>query len=154
MENIFSNLGLLLVIAAIICILVLCAIGVDFASGLYKSTKVLGQPIQSSKLRKTINKAIIYEGATIIGLMIDCIIYFAVWQFSQNVYKVPLITCLFGIVIMLVEVKSVKERAEEKQQRDATEIANGIINILGNVVSKESLTKIVTDVIKERENDK
>lgn len=152
MNTILNNISLILGLSAVICIIVFFAVVIDFCSGIYKSVKIRKQAIQSNKLRKTINKLITYEGCTFLGIMIDILLYFVIWQFADSVYKIPLISCAFGITILAVEIKSVYERADEKEKRDAEQVTEEILNLLGKIADKQNVVKNISNILKKDES--
>ena len=147
--DIFSNLPTLLTVVIIICLLVLVAIGIDFASCIYKSTQILHQPLQSTRLRSTISKILSYLGCILIGSMLDILILFTCAMFSKD-YYIPIVTCLFGAIAFLVEAKSVKEKASDKQQRDIEKMAKTVTKLAGAAVDRKLIEELVYEIIKKK----
>lgn len=132
MKTIFDGIGNMLIIALVAMIVVLMAMIVDLISGLRKA-KVRGEYRSSEALKRTFTKFITYEGGMIIALCFDILIHMSrlVQLFGLDViYGVPVISCLVGAFLCVVEFISVREKAEQKtkkQMDDAAKLLNTML---------------------------
>lgn len=132
MKTIFDGIGNMLIIALVAMIVVLMAMIVDLISGLRKA-KVRGEYRSSEALKRTFTKFITYEGGMIIALCFDILIHMSrlVQLFGLDViYGVPVISCLVGAFLCVVEFISVREKAEQKtkkQMYDAAKLLNTML---------------------------
>lgn len=120
-----------IVVAA--CIVVFLAMIIDLGSGLMKAKQ--RHEIRSSwGLKRTLNKFIMYEGGMLIAAGVDLLIHFShlLQLFHLDlIYGIPVITCLLGIFLLMVEFLSVREKADEKTKTEiarATEVASKLIS--------------------------
>lgn len=131
MKTIFDGIGNMLIIALVAMIVVLMAMIVDLISGLRKA-KVRGEYRSSEALKRTFTKFITYEGGMIIALCFDILIHMSrlVQLFGLDViYGVPVISCLVGAFLCVVEFISVREKAEQKTKKQMDDAAK-LLNIM------------------------
>lgn len=120
-------------------LLVLFAILADLASGLRKARK-RGEARRSKALRRTVEKAATYYNAlaalTITDAMqIAAVIYLRAACGYENIPLFPVLTLLGAIGIAIIEVKSIYEKADEKEQRnfdDAAEILTRYLKMMND----------------------
>lgn len=121
------------------------AMGVDLGCGLAKATQ-RGEMKSSWGLKRTLNKFIQYEGGMLIAVGIDVLLQIGkIWHaFGIEVFiGIPLITCIIGIFLLLVEILSMRERADEKTK---TEIRRGQ-DFVENYLTRKDIKEII-DAIK------
>ncbi len=106
-----------------ICLLVVGAIMVDLWDGVYTARKT-GKRVHSHKLRVTIAKVSEYWRFILIGFLIDCI------GFIFAFYFMPFVAVVFGVGLIVVEIKSMFEHARSRRShtQDLPEIIRNIIN--------------------------
>lgn len=126
-------------------VLVFLAIMADLWSGVRKA-KVLGKARTSYGYRRTIEKMLKYYNLLLILSIIDGMQLVCIW-YLDNYYDfkvplVPIITIVGAIGIGLIELKSIYEKADDKELRKITELTGTIIT------NKDDLKKI-TSVIME-----
>ena len=101
---------------SIVSVVVLLAMIVDLAAGLYKASQ-RGDARRSEALKRTGFKFIIYEGGILIASLIDLLIHMGKlflilgWDLALGV---PFVTIALGIFWCVVEGLSVREKADEK----------------------------------------
>ncbi len=106
-------------------LIVLVAMAVDLASGLYKA-KLRGELRTSEGLRRTLMKFITYEGGMLIAVGVDMLLHLSQIGalFHLDVlYNVPIVTCIVGIFLLVVEMLSVREKADAKTRKNIDEAA-------------------------------
>lgn len=141
MKTIFDGIGNMLIIALVAMIVVLLAMIVDLFSGLRKA-KVRGEYRSSEALKRTFTKFITYEGGMIIALCFDILIHMSrlVQLFGLDViYGVPVISCLVGAFLCVVEFISVREKAEQKTKKQMDDAAKLLNTMLQNDNLKDVL---------------
>lgn len=133
MNEIFAGTESMISIVVAACIVVFLAMIIDLGSGLMKAKQ--RHEIRSSwGLKRTLNKFIMYEGGMLIAAGVDLLIHFShlLQLFHLDlIYGIPVITCLLGIFLLMVEFLSVREKADEKTKTEiarATEVASKLIS--------------------------
>lgn len=146
LKEIWDVVMIMIIIEVFIAIIVLIAMSCDFVSGLYKA-KLRGEATRSKAMQKTVTKFLCYEGAIIIAGCIDIMI--AISQIMTLLdlpllRSIPLVTILMGIFIMGIEIRSIKEKANEKEQKYISDALSTISTLVG----KEDLIRLLTNKIK------
>ena len=147
MEVLFEGTGAMFPVATACFLFVLTAIVVDLISGIRKA-KESGQEIRSNPLSRTVTKFVIYEGAVVIATMIDYMLHFShlfVLMKLHPIVGVPVITCLAGVFICIIEIFSIFEKADEKTRRRSEAIVQAVIKALGN----DNLAEILRDKVED-----
>lgn len=96
------ELGNMLAIVAVACVVVLFAMMLDLASGLYKA-KLRGELRSSQALKRTLTKFIAYEGGMLIAAGVDILMHLsklAELFGLDTIVGVPVITCLVGVFLL------------------------------------------------------
>ena len=115
-------------------VLVLCAVIADLVSGLRKARQ-RGEARRSKALRRTVEKLATYYNALAALTVIDAmqmaaVVYVRVACGYDEVPLLPALTLLGAIGIAIIEVKSIYEKADEKEQRNFDEAADTIAALL------------------------
>lgn len=145
MIDVLDGTGNMLVIIVIACLLVLGAMIIDLASGLYKA-KQRNEIRSSWGLKRTLSKFIMYEGGMLIAAGVDILIHLCkiTTLFHLDVlWGVPVITCLVGIFLLIVEFMSVREAADEKTKTEMSRVAE----MASAMVNKDELVSALTQAI-------
>ena len=124
-------------IIVLLCYVVdIVAIIVDLRAGI-KKAKQRGEYRSSTGYRRTIEKATKYFNFLIFGLLFDTlqitVCYLLHSQVDSNLPNIPFVTILFAVGILIIEVKSVYEKAENKTKneiKDAAKTAKELIKII------------------------
>ena len=118
-------------------IIIVFAVMLDLWDGVH-TAKVTGERIHSHKFRETISKVSEYWRFIIIGFLIDCI--GSLFSF----YFMPFVAVLFGLGLMLTEVRSMFEHAKRRKSS-----AEDLPSLLKKIVkaSTETEAKAVFDKI-------
>lgn len=137
-------------IAFAMYVLVFLAILADLWSGVRKA-KSMGKARTSYGLRRTVEKMLKYYNLLIILSIIDCMQIVCVWYldtyYEFSIPMIPLITIIGAIGIGLIELKSIYEKADDKEIRRITELTGNIIS------NKDDLKKITASVIEYLKNE-
>lgn len=152
-----QELSSMVTIVVMTCMVVLLAMGIDLAAGLYKA-KLRGEFRSSWGLKRTINKFITYEGSMLIAAGVDLLIHMSnvLPLFGiESIRGVPFVTCMVGIFTLIVEFLSIREKADRKTKK---EVENAL-ELLTKVISSDKLTEILKTAIeqqnrlKDKQND-
>lgn len=141
----------MLSIVVMACFIVLCAMVIDLVSGLIKA-KQRGEIRSSWGLKRSLNKFIMYEGGMLIAAGIDLLMHAShVYQlFSlEAIYGIPVVTCLLGVFLLVVEFLSVREKADEKTRTEMSRVAD----LASKMVRKEELVDALTKAIINAHNN-
>ena len=140
----------LVVILFLLYILILFMIGLDFWSGIRKAKK--NNIVRSSYgFRRTVEKIKEYYNAMTALTIIDAMQVSVIW-YLETYYKIsipmfPFITLLGAIGLSAIEVKSIYEKAEDKQRFH--EAGTLITSIAKNRTDIEEISKSVTEYLKQ-----
>ena len=138
-------MGNLLLQICFVAFIVLVAMGVDLISGLYKA-KIRGEVHSSWGLKRTVQKFILYEGAILIAGCIDSLFIIAKVMHVIGLtilHGVAIFTAIAGIILCIVEIWSLREKADEKTRKDIDRASS----ILGNIIDKKELTTALSKAI-------
>lgn len=127
-------------------LIVLFAMCIDLGSGLYKA-KLRNDIRTSQALKRTLSKFIAYEGGMMIATGVDILLHISrLWSvIGVTVFEeVPMVTCLVGVFLLVVEFLSVREKADQKTKNKMNEAAY----ILGDVLSKDTVKSALEKMIK------
>ena len=133
-------------------IVVACMIGaliamiMDFISG-WRKAKQRGEARTSYGVSRSITKFLMYEGALAITCVIDTLIHFAILQVHETVYFVPLVTILGTCVECIVEIMSIREKADEKERNRVDKALTTIVNLIG----KDNALEIIKELLAKKE---
>lgn len=143
----FTGITTMLIVVIIEVFFIGGAMGVDLVSGIRKA-KQRKEFRSSHGYKRTISKFILYYGSLFMATGIDSIMYLC--RFYENVLNlsfltyIPVISTLATIFILMVEWKSVVEKAEDKVKVEMSSTAR----ILGSLVNKDELVEALTAAIK------
>ena len=135
-------------------ILVFFMIGADFWSGIRKA-KNNGIVRSSYGFRRTVEKIKEYYNAMIALTIIDAMQVTALW-YLETYYKYeipmfPFVTLVGAIGLCIIEIKSIYEKAEDKQRFH--EAGALITSIAKNRTDIEEISKSVAEYLKENTNE-
>lgn len=132
--NVFNGAANMLTIVVVACVVVLFAMMLDLASGLYKA-KLRGEIRSSWGLKRTLSKFIAYEGGMLIAAGVDLLMHLSrlVDLFGLDaIYGVPVVTCLVGVFLLVVEFISIREKADKKTKKELSDAADLLSKLLNN----------------------
>lgn len=150
--NVFDGFGTLLAQVCLVAAIVFLAMAVDLASGLYKA-KVRGEVHSSWGLKRSVQKFILYEGAVLIAGGID--ILFMTCRIMKLVgidiiHGIAIFTCIIGILLCIVEIWSLREKADEKTRKDI----NRASELIGSIIDKKQIADAFGKAIAEAMSSK
>lgn len=136
-----------LIIIVIACFIVLLAMAIDLASGLAKA-KVRGEIRSSWGLKRSLIKFITYEGGMLIASGIDLLISLCkvmALVHLEILEGIPIVTCMVGIFLLVVEWLSVREKADEKTKTEFSRVEK----LAKTMVSRQELVDALTDALSQ-----
>lgn len=149
----------MLLMIAMCCLVVLFAMIVDLASGLYKA-HIRGDARRSEALKRSAYKFLTYEGGMMIAACIDILMHFARF-FSlvglQALESISVVTILIGIFLCVVELLSIRENADKKTHAQMSKVEKAAAEISSKAMDRivDAILDKVTDKIrKDNGNDK
>ncbi len=151
----FVGIYEMLIVVVFEFFIVLFAMGWDFASGYYKA-KLRGEDRNSYGLRRTVSKFILYAGSICIASGIDSICFVChFWDFVHfsPLAKVPVVTSIVAVFILVTEVRSIWEKADAKQRRQAGKAAAMISSVLNKEMLKEAFTEALINAKDKEEKE-
>lgn len=152
--HILAGLQIMYLIVVVAMCVVIGAMSMDAAFG-WRKAKLRGEARTSYLFSRSINKFALYEGVLFICAGIDTLVHFVWAQFiTSMVYCVPVVSCAAGVVLCVVEIWSMHEKAEEKTRRNLS----NAMQVVAEAVQKEQVVEIAKHIIdkaaeQEQEND-
>lgn len=143
------------VVVGIACVIVFIAMMLDLVSGLRKA-KQRGEIRSSWGLKRTLTKFITYEGSMMLACGVDVLIYFSkLFELFHlaPIVGVPVVTCLIGIFLLVVEFMSIREKADKKTKKDFSEVGDALVKLLDSKTFKEALVLAMKANEKANENN-
>lgn len=139
MTNLVSIIWMLFALYA----LVLFAVLADLWSGIRKARQ-RHEVCSSYGLRRTVDKLCRYYNIMLILTIIDAMQIFGVWYldtyYGYKIPVMPIITVIGALGLGFIELKSIYEKAEDKEIRKLT-------NLIGAVMSNKDDAKATTEAI-------
>lgn len=142
---IFDGIGLLLAQVCIAAFIVFLAMAVDLTSGLYKA-KLRGEVHSSWGLKRSVQKFILYEGAILIAGGIDVLVLtcrVTTLIGLDLLTGIAFFTGLIAILLCIVEILSLREKADEKTRKDI----NRAGELIESLVDKKQLADTVAEAL-------
>lgn len=142
---IFNGLGLLLLQVCIDAFIVFLAMTIDLICGLYKA-KIRGEVHSSWGLKRSVQKFILYEGAILIAggidtLMLTCRVSALIGCNILN--GIALFTGLIAVLLCIVEIWSLREKADEKTRKDIHRAEE----LIGSLIDKQQIGEAIGKAI-------
>lgn len=145
--HILSGLPVMYLIVVVAMCVVIGAMCMDAAFG-WRKAKLRGEARTSYLFSRSITKFALYEGVLFISAGIDTLIHFVWAQFSASVHCVPLASILVAITLCIVEIWSMREKAEEKTRNNF----NHAIKVVADVLQQEQAVDIAKHIIDKAAN--
>ena len=152
MEVLFEGTRNMLAIAGACIGFVILAMIIDLISGVYKARQ-RGEARTSYGLSRTVGKFILYSGSVIIAMMIDLMLHYSHLMILMKLAPlvgVPVVTCLLSVFLCIIEIKSIRERADEKTNKDVNEVARMLVELIGRERLRDMIATKADDTINGR----
>lgn len=144
------------VIVVIACLLVFGAMIVDLIAGLYKAKQ--RDEIRSSwGLKRSLSKFISYIGSLLIASGVDLLIHFckAFQLFHLDIlYGLPIITCVIAMFLLIVELLSVREAADQKTKTEISRVASAAAQLIRKEDLIEAISSALRNATEQKQEDK
>ena len=141
--HIIKGLPIMYLIVVVAMCVVIGAMCMDAMFG-WRKAKLRGEARTSYLFSRSITKFALYEGVLFISAGIDTLIHFVWAQFSPNsVYCVPIASSIVAIVLCIVEIWSMHEKAEEKTRKNISHA----IEVVADALSTEQAVEIAKHII-------
>lgn len=151
-RNIVAGLPIMYLIVVVAMCVVIGAMCMDAAFG-WRKAKLRNEARTSYLFSRSITKFALYEGVMFISAGIDTLIHFVWMQFStSSIHCVPLASILVAITLCIVEIWSMREKAEEKTRNNI----NHAIKVVADAISREEavdIAKHIIDKASDKENE-
>lgn len=155
MYSLLIGVRMELIIIVIACFIVLLAMAIDLASGLAKA-KVRGEIRSSWGLKRSLIKFITYEGGMLIASGIDLLISLCkvmALVHLEILEGIPIVTCMVGIFLLVVEWLSVREKADEKTKTEFSRVEKLAKTMVSRQELVDALTNALSQASKNRSKD-
>ena len=140
---ILNGLPVMYLIVVVAMLVVIIAMAMDASFG-WRKAKERGEARTSYLFSRSITKFALYEGVLFISAGIDTLIHFVWAQFSPTTaYCVPLASILVAITLCIVEIWSMREKAEEKTRQNI----NHAIRVVADAMQREQAMEIAKHII-------
>lgn len=151
-----EQLIFLLFIVILMLVAPLVLIALDFWSGIRKAKK-RGVPIHSDKMKRTIDKASRYYNG-IFAMMVLDVIQIAMFVFLHlyngwGAWTVPIFTLIGVAFVAAVEIKSIYEPADVKENREMKEVTELAKAIAAHRSEPEEIAKAVAKYLSKQNKD-
>jgi hypothetical protein len=149
-----------IIMLAVMYFLVLVVIFLDLWAGIRKA-KARGEYRSSVGLRKTVEKIGKYYNMIFVMTVIDAMQMITIahidLEINFHVPIIPILTFLSCIFVGFIELKSVYEKAEDKEKAEITETAKIVGKVIADISTQELASKVAeylkTNKRKENETD-
>jgi hypothetical protein len=143
-----------IVMLAIMYFLVLAVVFLDLWAGVRKA-KIRGEYRSSLGLRKTVEKIGKYYNMIFVITVIDAMQMIAIGQINLQIGLhlplIPILTFLGCIFVGFIELKSVYEKAEDKEKAEIAKTAKIVGKVISDVSNQELASKVV-EYLKTNQN--
>ncbi len=131
-------------------------IAFDFWAGTRKA-KQRKEPIMSDKFKRTVDKIARYYNALLALVVVDCMQMAGVWYldsyYGYHIPIFPFITLIGAFGVAAIEVKSIYEKAEEKERREMKQVAALATEIAKHKADPEEIAKAIIDYMNSNKEE-
>lgn len=153
MQQISEQLTWLLFIVVGMLFTPLVFIALDFWAGIRKSKK-RGVRINSDKMKRTVYKVSKYYNTILAMMVVDIIQMMAfifLWKFNGwNLYTFPIFTLAAVIFVGAIEIKSIVEPADAKEEREFKEVTELAKAIAEHKSDPKEIAEAIAEYLKKQ----
>ena len=153
MQQISEQLTWLLFIVVGMLFTPLVFIALDFWAGIRKSKK-RGIRINSDKMKRTVYKVSKYYNTILAMMVVDIIQMMAfifLWKFNGwDLYTFPIFTLAAVIFVGAIEIKSIVERADAKEEREFKEVTELAKAIAEHKSDPKEIAEAIAEYLKKQ----
>ena len=130
-------------------------IAFDLWAGIRKA-KQRNEKISSDGWKRTVNKVARYYNALLALVVVDCMQMAGVWYLDNYYdYHIPIITLLGAFGVASIEVKSIYEKADEKERKEMKQVAALATEIAKHKADPAEIAQAVVEYMhKDKEGKK
>lgn len=132
-------------------------IAFDLWAGIRKA-KQRNEKISSDGWKRTVNKVARYYNALLALVVVDGMQMAGVWYldnyYGYHIPVFPFITLLGAFGVAAIEVKSIYEKAEEKERREMKQVAALAVEIAKHKADPTEIAKAVVEYMNNGKEDK
>lgn len=144
-----KGLGTMYLVSVLAMLVVVIAMAMDAAFG-WRKAKERGDARTSYLFSRSITKFALYEGVLFICVGMDTLIHFVWVQFnSESHYIAPLASCAMALVLCIVEIWSMREKADEKTRDNL----NNAIKIIAEATKSKQVSDALEKVIRDEDSE-
>lgn len=153
MQQIGEQLIWLLFIVVGMLFAPLVFIALDFWAGIRKSKK-RGVRIYSDKMKRTVDKVSRYYNAILAMMVVDMIqiaAFIFLWKFNEwDLYTFPIFTLIAVIFVGAIEIKSIVEPADAKEERELKEVTKLAKAIAEHKSDPKEIAEAIAEYLKKQ----
>ena len=153
MQQIGEQLIWLLFIVVGMLFAPLVFIALDFWAGIRKSKK-RGIRIYSNKMKRTVDKVSRYYNAILAMMVVDMIqiaAFIFLWKFNEwDLYTFPIFTLIAVIFVGAIEIKSIVEPADAKEERELKEVTELAKAIAEHKSDPKEIAEAIAEYLKKQ----
>lgn len=123
--------------------LVNVAMCADLVSG-WRKAKLRGEAHTSYAFSRTLSKFLLYMGILIVGGCIDILVHFVCWVFGYC-YIVPVAVIGLAIVLCIVEIWSIREKADSKTRNRM----QNAIDLVQKTLTHDQIVAMLAEAMKK-----
>lgn len=143
LKGIVHGLPTLALLSLTAMFLVNVAITADLVSG-WRKAKLRREAHTSYAFSRTLTKFLLYMGILIIGGCVDMLIHFVCYMFGYC-YIVPSAIILLAIVLCIVEMWSIREKADEKTRNSM----KNAMELVQKTLTHDQVTALLAEAIEK-----
>ena len=132
-------------------------IAFDFWAGTRKA-KQRGEPLMSDKYKRTVDKVARYYNALLALVVVDCMQMAGIWYldnyYDYHIPIFPFITLLGAFGVAASEVKSIYEKAEDKERREMEQGATLVTEIAKHRIESTEIARAVVEFLNKNKEEK
>jgi hypothetical protein len=129
----------------------------DFISGVRKA-KQRGEHITSDGWKRSVKKVTGYYNMLLALVVVDAMQVGCIWYLNTfhdyHLPTFPFMTLIGALVVALIEIKSIREKADEKVKKQTTDVATLATAIATHVTDPAEIAKAVIKYLQENEQKK
>ena len=128
-------------------------IALDFWAGIRKAKK-RGVRIYSDKMKRTVDKVSRYYNAILAMMVVDMIqiaAFIFLWKFNEwDLYTFPIFTLIAVIFVGAIEIKSIVEPADAKEERELKEVTELAKAIAEHKSDPKEIAEAIAEYLKKQ----
>lgn len=129
--------------------------GLDFISGTRKA-KQRGEKITSDGWKRTVTKVAGYYNLMIAVAIVDAMQIGCLWfldtYYDYSIPVFPFLTLFVAIFVAAIEIKSIREKADDKVKKQMNEVANMMMDIIKSKNDPAEAIRKLTDYMNKNDN--